>query len=144
MKKQTLATIVACGIIATVLMACSAKPTQESAKIKITCRIAAHSTDCFDRGGLCDCRLSFLTVGRDTSMRERNLSVEVVNDELYAYFADPLPRDASSKFEFDKPTPLTDSISNKLGYKTVTIQPGNYAVKTENKTAIVKLKILTQ
>ena len=144
MKKQTLTTIVACGIITTVLIACSTKPTQESTKIKITCRIAAHKTNCFDRGGLCDCKLSLLTVGRDTTLRMRNFSVEVVNDELCASFTEPLPRDASSLFEFDVATPLADSIANKLGYKTVTIQPGNYAVKTENKTAIVKLKILTQ
>ena len=72
---------------------------------------------------------------------QRSMKVNVSGKNMYVHFVDPLPGDASI-FVFDSPTPLDTSIAKELGYKKITIQPGNYKVEKEGKGKVVKLGVV--
>ena len=67
------------------------------------------------------------------------MRINIIGNRLLVHFIDT--QIADPVFELDEPVVIAGSITSRLGYQNVTIEPGSYKVEKEGNGALVKLDI---
>jgi len=137
MKKGMLVCTLLFSIILVISIACqSGNPANtDKLSVRITCTINDAGA-----GWLRSCRLCPAPdLHVDRGARMKNLRINIIGNNLLMHFIDTLI--AEPVFELDEPVVIADSITTRLGFQNVTIEPGSYKVEKEGRGSLVKLDI---